>query len=112
MTIEQLSEILNHLGFDKQGKLTAPNFRVVFNYAGLRVVVTRDIGEIIHLNHQDWTFRLKSIKTEDLFKMLNDYFDEDEEAIYSPKITINKEESYESFRTRTIREEKLRELSI
>ena len=112
MTIEQLSEILDYLGFVKTGKLTAPNFRVVFNYAGLRIVVTRDSGEIIHLNHQDWTFRLKSIKSEDLFRMLDDYFDEDEESIYSPKITINKDESYESFRTRTIREEKLKELSI
>ena len=62
--------------------------------------------------HRDWTFTLKGIKSKDLFKMLDDYFDEDKESIYSPKITMNKEESYESFRTRTIREEKLKELSI
>jgi len=110
MTIEQLTEIFDHLEFGKEGKLTAPNFRVVFNYAGLRVVVTRDIGEIIHLNHQDWTFRLKSIKTEDLFRMLDDYFHDD--GIYFPKLLKNREESYESFRTKTIREEKLKELSI
>jgi hypothetical protein len=112
MTIEQLTEILNHLGFEKQGKLIAPNFRVVYNYAGLRVVVTRNDGEIFHTNHREWTFSLKRIKSEDLFKMLDNYFDEDEESIYSPKITINKEETYESFRLRTIREEKLKELSI
>ena len=110
MTIEQLTEILNHLEFGKEGKLSAPNFRVVFSYPGLRVVVTRDIGEIIHLNHQDWTFRLKSIKTEDLFKMLDNYFADD--GIYFPKVLKNKDENYESFRTRTIREEKLKELSI
>jgi hypothetical protein len=112
MTIEQLTEILNHLGFVNQGKLIAPNFRVVFNYAGLRIVVTRNDGEIFHTNNREWTFSLKRIKTEDLFKMLDYYFDEDEESIYSPKITVNKDESYESFRTRTIREEKLKELSI
>jgi len=112
MTIEKLTEILEYLGFDKQGKLAAPNFRVVFNYAGLRIVVTRNDGEIFHTNHRDWTFSLKRIKSEDLFKMLDNYFDEDEESIYSPKITMNKEERYESFRTRTIREEKLKELSI
>jgi hypothetical protein len=112
MTIEQLSEILEYLGFVKTGKLTAPNFRVVFNYAGLRIVVTRNNGEIFHVQHREWTFSLKRIKPEDLFKMLDEYFDEDEEAIYSPNITINKEESYESFRTRIIREEKLKELSI
>ena len=112
MTIEKLTEILNYLGFVKQGKLIAPNFRVVFNYAGLRIVVTRDSGEIFHLQHRDWTFTLKGIKSKDLFKMLDDYFDEDKESIYSPKITMNKEESYESFRTRIIREEKLKELSI
>jgi len=112
MTIEQLSEILEYLGFVKTGKLTAPNFRVVFNYAGLRVVVTRNDGEIFHSIHRDWTFSLKRIKAKDLFKMLDDYFDDDWDAIYSPKLTINKEESYESFRTRTIREEKLKELSI
>jgi hypothetical protein len=98
------------LGFNKQGKLLAPNFRVVFIYAGLRIVVTRDSGEIFHTKYRDWTFSLKRIKSEDLFKMLDNYFDEDEEAIYSPKITINKEERYESFRARTIREEKLKEL--
>jgi len=112
MTIEQLTEILDYLGFVKTGKLTAPNFRVVFNYAGLRIVVTRNDGEIFHTNHREWTFSLKRIKSEDLFRMLNDYFDEDEESIYSPKITMNREESYESFRTRIIREEKLKELSI
>jgi hypothetical protein len=112
MTIEQLSEILEYLGFVKTGKLIAPNFRVVYNYAGLRVVVTRNDGEIFHTNNRDWTFSLKRIKAKDLFKMLDDYFDDDWDAIYSPKLTINKEESYESFRTRTIREEKLKELSI
>ena len=112
MTIEQLSEILEYLGFVKTGKLIAPNFRVVFNYAGLRIVVTRNDGEIFHLKHRDWTFSLKRIKAEDLFKMLDNYFDENEEAIYSPKITMHKDESYESFRTRAIREEKLKELSI
>ena len=112
MTIEKLTEILEYLGFVKTGKLTAPNFRVIFHYAGLRIVVTRNDGVIFHTNHRDWTFSLKRIKAEDLFKMLDNYFDENEEAIYSPKITMNKEESYESFRTRTIREEKLRELSI
>jgi hypothetical protein len=84
---------------------------VVFNYAGLRVVVTRNEGEIFHTNNREWTFSLKRIKTEDLFKMLDYYFDEDEESIYSPYITVKKDESYESFRTRTIREEKLKELS-
>jgi len=110
MTIEQLSEILDYLGFVKKGKLAAPNFRVVFNYASLRIVVTRDRGEVFQFQNRDWTFTLKGIKSEDLFNMLDDYFDDNEESIYSPKITINKEESYESFRTRTIREEKLKEL--
>ena len=110
MTIDQLTEILEYLGFVKTGKLTAPNFRVVYNYAGLRIVVTRNDGEIFHSIHRDWTFSLKRIKSEDLFRMLDDYFDDDKESIYSPKITINNDESYESFRTRTIREEKLKEL--
>ena len=112
MTIDQLTEILEYLGFVKTGKLIAPNFRVVFNYAGLRIVVTRNDGEIFHTNNREWTFSLKRIKAKDLFKMLDDYFDEDEESIYSPKITVNKDENYESFRTRIIREEKLKELSI
>jgi len=110
MTIEKLTEILEYLGFEKQGKLIAPNFRVVFNYAGLRIVVTRDSGEIFHTNYRDWTFTLKRLEPKDLFRMLDDYFDDDKESIYSPKITINNDESYESFRTRTIREEKLKEL--
>ena len=110
MTIEKLTEILEYLDFVKTGKLTAPNFRVVFNYAGLRIVVTRDSGEIFHTNYRDWTFTLKRLEPKDLFRMLNDYFDEDKDGIYSPKFTINKDETYESFRARTIREEKLKEL--
>jgi len=103
MTIDQLTEILVYLGFVKTGKLIAPNFRCwryyLYSDAGLRIVVTRNNGEIFHTNNREWTFSLKRIKSEDLFKMLDYYFDEDKESIYSPKLTINKDESYESFRT-------------
>jgi hypothetical protein len=108
MTIDKLTEILKELGFDKKGELIAPNYRVIYQYVAIRVVVTRDSGEIFFSKNREWTFSLKRIKSKDLFHMLNCYFDE--EMIFYPKIVENSTEDYISYRTRIIREEKLKEL--
>jgi len=107
MKLSQLKEILTELGFAQKGRMEPPNMRVIFSFSPIVVIITRNDGEIRFNHWRDWTFNLEKITPNDLFKMLDNYFQED--GWIEP---IESGDKYESIKKRCIRKYTLDQLSI
>ena len=113
MTFERLREILLDMDmFKMRGSMSPPNNRVIFECKPLRIIVTPRESEIKYGHWLAWSFNLKLIDIKELFKMLDDYFPQEDEDYTDTwfDVEFGDAKDWKAFKSKWLRAEKLEEL--
>ena len=122
MKFEKLKEILLDMDiFKMKGSMSPPNNRVIFECIPLRIIVTPNECQVMYDHLLYWTFNLKRIATKELFAMLDEYFQQENEdytmwssmpwsSMVEPDLGFGDVDKWKAFKSKWIREEKIEEL--